>query len=228
MVTHTAQGIPGDALNIGLVGSREDIAFAMQAIGWVPANQLTWRSSVAIVGSVVLHRSYKEAPVSHLFLDNRREDLAFEKQEGPSADRRHHVRLWQVLDSGAEGRSVWLGSATFDIGVGLSHYTAQVTHRISADIDAERDLLLSDLIKSGMVTTTYQVSGVGPTLFGRNGQGNRYFTDGEIDIMVLTRGGAVNQQPPTDLPSPPVVSFKDELWRSVRAATDCVPPQTAC
>lgn len=228
MVTVTAQGIPGDALNIGLVGSREDIAFAMQAIGWSPANQLTWRSSVAIVGSVILHRSYKEAPVSSLFLDNRREDLAYEKQEGRSAGKRHHVRLWQVLDNGAEGRPVWLGAVTFDIGVGLSHYTGQVTHRISGDIDAEREFLRSDLIKSGMVATTYRVSGVGPTLFGRNGQGNRYFTDGEIDVMVLTERGAASQQPAVNLPSPPVVSFKDELWRSLRAATGCVPSQTAC
>src|SRR5829696_143985 len=49
-----------------------------------------------------------------VFYSGRREDLAFEKEHGSSADQRHHVRLWQVLDSGAEGRSVWLGSATFD------------------------------------------------------------------------------------------------------------------
>ena len=36
-----------------------------------------------------------------------------------------------------------------------------------------------------MVQTTYNVSGVGPTLFGRNGEGDRYFTDGDIQICVL-------------------------------------------
>ena len=29
MVTRTAQGIPGDALNVGLVGTREDVVRAM-------------------------------------------------------------------------------------------------------------------------------------------------------------------------------------------------------
>ena len=67
MTTRTALGIPGDPLNIGLVGSHEDVAFAMQAIGWSPANQLTWRSAVAIVGSVILDRAYRDAPGQHSF-----------------------------------------------------------------------------------------------------------------------------------------------------------------
>lgn len=220
MVTRTAQGIPGDPLNIGLVGGREDIAFAMQAAGWSPADRLTLRSSIAIVGSVVLDRPYKDAPVSPLFLAGRREELAYEKEDGASADRRQHVRLWHVLDSGTEGRPVWLGSATFDTGVGLSHYTGQVTHHIAADIDAERDDLGADLVKAGMVTTTYQVSGIGPTLFGRNGGGDRYYTDGEIHVLVLTERGAVNRSPPTELADPPIIALKNGLWHSIRAAME--------
>lgn len=220
MVTRTAQGIPGDPINVGLVGSHEDIAFAMQAIGWSPADPLTLRSSIAIVGSVILDRSYKDAPVSPLFLAGRREELAFEKQDGASADRRHHVRLWQVLAKGAEGRPVWLGSATFDKGVGLSRYTGQVTHHIAADVDAERDYLSASLTGARMVITSYQVSGVGPTLFGRNGGGDGYHTDGEIRVMVLTERGAVNPQPPVDLPNPPIIELKDDLWRSIRQATE--------
>jgi hypothetical protein len=219
MVTRTAQGIPGDPLNIGLVGTKEDIVFAMDAAGWSPADTLTLRSSIAIVGSVILDRTYKDAPVSPLFFNGRREELAYEEEDGKSADRRHHVRLWQVLDTGVEGRPVWLGAATFDSGVGFSHYTGQITHHIAADIDAERDYLGDTLIKAGMVTTTYKVSGVGPTLFGRNGGGDRYYTDGEVHVLVLTERGAINQKPLAELPDPPIITFKDDLWRSLRAAT---------
>jgi hypothetical protein len=35
--------------------------------------------------------------------------------------RRHQVRFWKVLEKGIEGRPVWLGSATLDRSVGLSH-----------------------------------------------------------------------------------------------------------
>ena len=63
MVTRTAQGIPGDAINVGLVGSKEDVVCAMHAAGWYPADPITLRSSLAIVGSVVLDRPYRDAPV---------------------------------------------------------------------------------------------------------------------------------------------------------------------
>ena len=93
MLTRTAQGIPGDPLNVGLVGSREDVLCAMHAAAWYPADPITFRSSLEIVGSVVLDRPYRDAPVSSLFYEGRREDLAFEKPEGSSADRRHHVSV---------------------------------------------------------------------------------------------------------------------------------------
>jgi hypothetical protein len=47
---------------------------------------------------VMLDRPYRDAPVSPLYYEGKKEQLAFEKPEGKSADRRHHVRFWQVLD----------------------------------------------------------------------------------------------------------------------------------
>ena len=64
MVTRTSSDIPGDALNVGLVGRKEDVLHAMQAAGWFPADPITLRTSVEIVGSVVLDRPYHDAPVS--------------------------------------------------------------------------------------------------------------------------------------------------------------------
>ena len=150
--------------------------------------------------------------MSPLFYQGRREDLAFEKEVGSSADRRHHVRFWTILDSGSEGRPVWLGSVTFDRGSGLSRYTGQITHHIAPNVDAERDGLVNDLARARMVTTTYTVSGVGPTLNGRNGEGDRYYTDGEIRMAVLVAAGRPATDPPTELPAPPLVSLKDAIW----------------
>ena len=102
MVTRTAQGIPGDPINVGLVGGSKDVLCAMQAAGWFAADPMTLRSSLEIAGSVLLDRPYRDAPVSNLYYLGRREDLAFEKPVGNSADRRHHVRLWKVLEVGQE------------------------------------------------------------------------------------------------------------------------------
>jgi hypothetical protein len=216
MITRTAQGIPGDPLNVGLVGTKEDVVRAMHIAGWSPADPITLRTSLEIAGSVLLDRPYRDAPVSALFYQGRREDLAFEKEVGSSADRRHHVRLWKTLESGAEGPPVWLGSVTFDRGSGLSRYTGQITHHIAPDIDAERDGLIGDLTEAGMVGTLYQVSGAGPTLNGRNGEGDPYHTDGEIRVAVLSTGGQKLKQFPVVLKSPGLVALKDAIWEQAR------------
>ena len=97
MVTRTAQDIPGDPINVGLVGDTKDVLCAMHAAGWYPADPITLKSSIEIAGSVLLDRPYRAAPVSNLYYLGRREDLAFEKPDGRSPERRHHVRLWNCL-----------------------------------------------------------------------------------------------------------------------------------
>jgi hypothetical protein len=215
MITRTATGIPGDPINVGLVGSREDVLCAMNAAGWYPADPITLRSSIEIVGSVLLDRPYRQAPVSHLYYDNRRQDLAFEKPVGTSADRRNHVRFWRVLERGQEGRAVWLGAATFDRGVGFSHDDARVTHHIAPDIDAERDLLVADLKSAHVVQSIYEVTGIGPTVNGRNGGGDRYYTDGDIKISVLVSGCNQHAASVAVLENPPLVAMKNLAWNAI-------------
>jgi LssY-like putative type I secretion system component LssY len=215
MVTRTAQGIPGDPINVGLVGSKADVLCAMHAAGWYPADPITLRSSLEIVGSVVLDRPYRDAPVSNLFYEGRREELAFEKPDGRSADRRQHVRFWEVLEQGEEGRPVWLGAATFDRRVGFSRYTGQVTHHIAPDVDAERDALTNDLKAARVVEAIYDVSGVGPTLLGRNGEGDPYYTDGEVEISRLVAGCNAKAATVAELDNPPIVDLKNVAWKSV-------------
>ncbi len=203
MVTRTAQGIPGDPINVGLVGDSRDVLCAMQAAGWYPADPVTLKSSIEIAGSVLL---------------DRHEDLAFEKPDGKSADRRHHVRFWKVLDAGEEKRPVWLGDATFDRGVGVSHYTGAITHHIDADIDAERALLAADLEAARMVDAKYQVTGIGPTMAGRNGGGDVYYTDGEVWILRLVEACQKRTGPATVIPSPAATEIKDQIWQGIAEA----------
>jgi hypothetical protein len=195
MLSQTADGIPGDPMNIGLIGNEDDILKAFQATGWYPAAPITFRSGLSIVDSVVLNRPDHNAPVSPLFYEGRREDLAFELPSTLSARQRHHVRLWKVLDTGKEGRPVWLGAATYDSSVGLSRNTGEFTHRIAPDIDVERDFLSDELVQARMVSTTYSVAGIGPTLTGRNGDGSLYRTDGEIQILTLVENGRKQMTP---------------------------------
>jgi hypothetical protein len=223
MITRTSDDIPADPLNVGIVGSDEDIVRAMTAAGWSAADAVTLRSSIEIAGSVVLDRPYHSAPVSPLYYLGKKEQYAFEKAVGRSADRRHHVRFWKALDKGDDGRPVWLGSATFDRGVGLSHDTGQVTHHIDANIDAERDLLMTDLRNAKVVGHFFQISGIGPTLFGRNGGGDPYYTDGEIHVAVLVPGAANGPADPPTIPPPSLIALKDAVWHGIASQAKSEP-----
>ena len=217
MTTTTALGLAGDALNVGLEGGQDEILCAMRAAGWRPADPFTLRSSVRIASSVLLRRAYMTAPVSDLFYDGRRQDLAFEKAAGISPKERHHVRFWLVLTEGDSGRPLWLGSATFDRSVGVSHYTGQVTHHIASDIDAERDLLAQDLAAAGVVEASYWVTGVGATVFARNGGGDPYFTDGEVAVSRLSPDCQAVQAAPPTLAPPPAVAVKNTAFGWLKA-----------
>lgn len=215
--TVNAQGIPGDPLNVGLVGTAEEIVAAMTGAGWHRPDPITLRSSVHIAESVALDRPYVNAPVSNLFVFGRKQDLAFELPVGRSADQRHHVRFWKSDDRGDDGRPLWLGAATFDHGVGLSHYTGQVTHHIAPDVDADRDRVIGDLVHEGRIAEIYDVTGVGATVNGRNAGDDWYYTDGELTVGVLTPGLTVSQAPPRRLPNPALVRWKNSTWRWIRS-----------
>jgi hypothetical protein len=184
-ITVTKQGIPGDPLNVALVGTKEQIDAIMQAAGWYPADPLGLKSDMRIGVDTVLKKSYDEAPVSNLYLFGRKEDLAFEKPVGKDPRKRNHVRFWKTDNLDGDGRPLWVGSATFDERVGLSHTTGQITHHISGDVDAERDLLFTDLQATGKLSETYFEDDFHKIKTGKNGGGDEWHTDGRLEVGVI-------------------------------------------
>ena len=151
----------------------------------------------------------------HTAYNGRCQDLAFEKPEGASVERRHHVRFWR--DHGQEEGTVWLGTATFDRAVGLTHDQHHVTHQIAPDIDAECDLLTTHLKAANVVEIIYQVTGIGPTLYGHNGEDEVYYTDGDVKISFLVgsckSARRDDRRSPTD---PPLLAIKSLAWMRSR------------
>src|SRR5262245_23655493 len=66
-LTHTGSGLPGDPLNISLVGSDEDVIGAFLAAGWRRAAALGLRSDVRIAVDTVFDKPDPNAPVSNLY-----------------------------------------------------------------------------------------------------------------------------------------------------------------
>jgi hypothetical protein len=189
-ITHTADGIPGDPINVALIGTKAEVITIMLAAKWYPADPLSLRSCLEIAEATVLKRPYDDAPVSNLYLFGRKEDLAFEQPVGPDPRHRHHVRFWQSDKIDADGRPVWVGSAVYDKRVGLSRTTGQITHVTAADVDAERDYLFQCLEQTGDLAERYVVDGFHKQLEGRNGGGDPWHTDGKLYVGVIGVKGA--------------------------------------
>src|SRR6266446_4244068 len=60
--TRTGDGVAGDALNVALVGTRDEVVRALLEAGWYPADPTTIRTSAHITYSVVRGRPYLGAP----------------------------------------------------------------------------------------------------------------------------------------------------------------------
>ena len=184
-VSYTAEAIPADPLNVALVGSREQVTEAMRAAGWLSADRITLRSGWRDAHSVLFNRSYPTAPVSTHFVAERPQDFAFELQVGKSPRCRHHVRLWRVGGAAEPGQTLWIGAASFDLRVGVSHFTGEVMHHIDPAVDRERERLLSDLARAGAAASVTHLEKFRSAGAGRNGGGDKYFSDGALGIAVL-------------------------------------------
>ena len=107
--------------------------------------------------------------------------------EGNPAQR-HHVRFWHtpagwVLPG---GRVVdWLGGATYDRSVGLSTLTGQVTHKIDANIDIERNYVVDDVMWASQEASTEVWPDFFTAYHDRNGGGDRIETDGDLYVLNL-------------------------------------------
>ena len=209
--TTDAKQSDADPVNVAVVGSDTEILNAFQNAGWAIADAVTRASSIAIAKSVLLNQPDSTAPVSPQFLFGRRQDVAFEQEVGQSARRRHHVRFWRAPGITFGGRTVWIGAATFDLRAGLSHRGLHPTHHIAPDVDEEREAVEAALARYGNVESTFRVTGLGIRVNAQNADGDRFDTDGELRVIVLSSDGA-KHPPPADPGVPPLVALKDRLW----------------
>jgi hypothetical protein len=184
-ITQTSDHHPGDPLNVSLIGTEEQIHKHLKAAGWFTPAPLGLKSDLKIGVDSVLSRPYDRAPVSKLYLFGLKEDLEFEQPVGHNPRQRHHVRFWKTGKIDDDGRPVWIGAASFDERVGVSHTTGQITHHIAPDVDAERDHLFKSLETTGHLAEFYPVADFHKKLEGRNGGGDRWYTDGRLFVGVI-------------------------------------------
>ena len=135
-----------------------------------------------------LGRQYRYSPVSSLYAFGRSQDFALQKAR-QTINERLHLRLW-LTELRLDGRSVWVGQISRDIGVRFTWKTWNLTtHKIDPDVDDARDYVLDYLLESGRVSCVGYVPGVGqaPKNAPRhNLTGDPYFTDGMRAVAIIS------------------------------------------
>jgi hypothetical protein len=198
--TITGDGLPGDPVNLVLIGTRQQLQSAFAVAGWSEADRLGLASSWHMVRAFVFNSPYATAPFSTLYLFGRGQDIGFQKAIDNSPRKRHHIRFWASSLTRAEAtvgtadfwlnadlpshheRVLWVGAGTKDTGLSLTKLTFQITHATDSDTNAERDYIIAELTKNRVImdVNTYRSGQRLPTE-----RINHYITDGEVTVARL-------------------------------------------
>lgn len=178
-VTNEAGDKTGDPLNLVVVGSMQDIFPAFSRRGWHPTEQTRRASVMKTIRSALFGRVYLYSPVSPLYVFGRSQDLSAQKARG-DVNMRNHLRLW-LTPLQYQGKQVWLGQISRDIGVRVILGIPPTTHKIDPDTDEARNGLTQDLAYSQALARFGFVKGVGAAPRDEprgNLTGDPFFTDG--------------------------------------------------
>ena len=176
---------PGDPLNLVIAGPGDQVIANLVRRGWDLTELLTASTAWKTVRSSIFVSLYRTSPVSPLYLFGRPQDVALQKVR-QNVDERNHLRLWRAPVT-FDGKPVWLGQISRDIGIKLSSKTL-VTHRIDPFVDEARTYLLLDLLETQYVALWGYVEGVGlaTTESPRyNYTKDPYYTDGLRVVILL-------------------------------------------
>jgi LssY C-terminus len=202
-----------DPLNLVVVGGLDDAFPALVRRGWHPTEE-KWLGSIwQIVTSALSGSSYRNAPVSDLYLFGRPQDLALQKARD-NIHERNHLRLW-LSPIRYHGKPVWVGQVSRDIGTRLTfHSPTLTTHKIDPDVDAARAALAEDLTYSQNLTKVGLARGVGSASRSaprENLTTDPYYTDGYRAVLVFDRK-------PTSIAN--IDAFE---WGTIQTRTEAAP-----
>jgi hypothetical protein len=167
-----------EPVSVVVKGSKEDLVKALESTGWrkAPGRDL---SAYAAMGAKVLLGTERDTngPMSPQHLHGKEETMAFNKNDDYNAGR-DHMRIYHTGQDPRTGEDTWEIAATRDLtakvtvphpdvdanpfdgdGVSVKFESPNFTHTIDKEIDGERDLIMHDLLKSGLVKDWASVEG---------------------------------------------------------------------
>jgi hypothetical protein len=179
----------GDPLNVVIVGEAADVLNSLSRSGWSFTHRIDFRTVRREIGAAVAGSAYPVAPVSSLYVFGRKQEVALQRARRSIAQR-NHMRLW-LAPYRFEGRPVWVGQISRDIGVKVTPKSPTLTtHIIDPEVDTTREYLLHSLVAEGFVDRFGFVSGSAagtPSQPRANLTGDPYHSDGLRLVVILSR-----------------------------------------
>ncbi len=168
---------------INIIVTAEDMAVlstGMEKAGWIQAREPGLGSLSQAAMSALTNTADDNAPVTPYFWNGAPNDVSFQRPTDDNSLReRHHVRFWKTRFLTSEGNRIFVGAASFDDGLDWT-----LLHHINPNIDAERDILVKDLQKAGVVAKNEMVVVSSPHM-GQSVAGDPWFTDGKAALLKL-------------------------------------------
>jgi len=175
----------GDMVNFVIVGSQKDVQSVLEAATWHVADTDNRKAILNAVLQTYDNKDYLAMPMSTLYLFGRKQDFGYEMAE-PIAmvASRHHFRIWKA-ESTWDGKEVWVGAGTHDIGFAKDKRNNNVTHKIDPAVDGERDNIGMSIQKTNKAKTFSYYLPPNPVQEAKNATGDGYHSDGRLLVVLL-------------------------------------------
>lgn len=180
------EGNPGDMVNFLVIGDEEQMKQVFTSAGWVKVDADVRSTILAGALASFSKESYLTMPMSPLYLFGRQQDYGWAHAEPITVvASRNHLRIWKAPYT-VNGRMLWVGAATHDIGFEKDQRNNGVTHKIDPNIDAERDYVEKTLSSTGFVAEVTHFTPANPLTEAHTATGGTFHSNGQVLILKLS------------------------------------------
>jgi len=179
------EGNPGDMVNFLIIGNEDEMKKVFTTAGWVKVDADVKATVLAGALASFSKESYLTMPMSPLYLFDRPQDYGWAHAEPITVvASRNHLRVWKAPFT-VDGRVLWVGAATHDIGFEKDQRNNGLTHKIDPDIDLERDYVEKTLSSTGLVAEVTHFLPKNPMQQAKTATGGSFHSNGQVLVLKL-------------------------------------------
>jgi LssY C-terminus len=178
-------GDPGDMVNFLIIGSQEEMEKVFTTAGWVKVDANVKETVLNGFLASMSKESYLTMPMSPLYLFGRQQDYGWAHAEPIAVvASRNHLRIWKASFE-VNGRTLWIGAATHDVGFEKDQRNNGLTHKIDPNIDLERDYVEKTLASTGLVAEVTHILPANPMQEAKTATGGSFHSNGQVLVLKL-------------------------------------------